>query len=106
MRKNLNLGQNVPDQEVMKMADEVVAGASPQSVAGQSQGFQYTRGQKTGDFGQLSKEEMLRSSQGQAGQMMRNVDTANNANLDTILANIRNKYMPDSAGTGTPSGQR
>lgn len=103
MRKNLNLGQNVPDQEVMKMADEVVAGASPQSVAGQSQGFQYTQGQKTGDFGQLSKEEMLRSSQGQAGQMMRNVDTANNANLDTILANIRNKYMPDSAGTGTPS---
>lgn len=103
MRRNLNLGQQVPDQEVLKMADEVVGGASPQSMAGQAQGFQYTQGQKTGDFGMLSKEELLRSSQGQAGQMMRNVDTANNANLDNILANIRNKYVPDSAGTGSPS---
>lgn len=104
MRKNLNLDpRKVPDSEVVKMADEIVGGASPQSMVGQSQGFQYTRGQKTGDFSQLSKEELLRSSQGQAGNMMRNVDTANNANLDDILSGIRNKYVPDSAGTGTPS---
>lgn len=103
IRNNLKIDSKVPDQEVLKMADEIAGGASPQSMVGQSQGFQYTQGQKTGNFGQLSKEELLRSSQGEAGNVMRNVDTANNANLDTILANIRNKYVPDSAGSGTPS---
>ncbi|HEX7021770.1 MAG TPA: hypothetical protein VF171_02860 [Trueperaceae bacterium] len=59
--------------------DEVEAGVKPDDVLSEQEfGFLYTRGQKTGDYKQLRREEMLRTDpESQAGQIMRSVDERN-----------------------------
>jgi hypothetical protein len=79
---------DIPDdvaQRLANAADEIEAGARPEAVlAEQEFGFRLTRGQKTGSFDDLAREDILRQTN--AGRRLRQVDEANTENLDQIVS--------------------
>jgi hypothetical protein len=52
-------------------------------------GIELTKGQKTGDMGQLTREEMLRNSDSMAGRMIRGTDADNQRAIVDYFAKMR-----------------
>ena len=80
LAKQLGIANPTDDQAraVAARWKEIQAGASPESVVAESEmGLKLTQGQKTGDYGALRREEMLRASDSTAGQFMRGIDDQN-----------------------------
>jgi len=100
------LGISNPSDDVAKAIaarwKEIQAGASPGSILAESEmGLKLTQGQKTGDFGMLAREDMLRSSASQAGQAMRGVDDANREAITAYFNAQRNKMAGGAAAADT-----
>lgn len=92
--------KNAPPMVMRDMAEEARAGANPAALAGEAEfGFRYTRGQKTGDHGQLSREELLRQGQGPGADQLRGVAAQNQQVLADNVTDITKRL----AGGRAPS---
>ena len=96
------LGIQNPSNDVAKAIAarwaEIQSGAKPGPIVAEAEmGLRLTQGQKTGDFGALAREDMLRSSASDAGQMMRGVDDANMAAMQQHFAGIRDQMAGGKA---------
>lgn len=81
---------------------EIQGGASPDAALAESEfGFNLTRGQKTGDVGQLRREEMLRSSGtgSTAGRAANQIEDAQRQNLENQASRIQDYLAGKNAGT-------
>jgi len=94
--------QNPTDDFARQIAarwDEIKAGADPKTIVAEAEtGVRLTQGQKTGDYGQLTREEMLRASDSEAGKFMRGIDDSNKEAIDAYLARTRNTMAGGQAG--------
>ena len=86
-------------RQIASRWDEIKAGADPAAIVAEAEmGLNLSRGQKTGDYGQLRREEMLRALDSSAGQAMRGVDDHNRSAIDSFLARLRNGMAGGEAG--------
>jgi hypothetical protein len=80
--------------------DEIKAGADPASVVAEAEmGLRLTRGQKTGDYGQITREEMLKASDSEAGKFMRGIDESNAQAVADYLKRTRDTMAGGEAGS-------
>ena len=91
---------------ILKRWDEVAAGIDPKTIAAEADtGVKLTRGQKTGDYGALRREEMLRQSDTLAGSKIREVDRGNLEALQNWVEKMRTGFGGKS-GTVSDSFDR
>jgi hypothetical protein len=110
--KNIVQQHNIPgtlsDAELIELGrryPQIRAGMSPEAALAESEfGFRLTQGQKTGDAGQLRREEMLRnaSQDGPAAQIAKNAYDAQQANLGTQAQKIQD-YLAGQPAPANPS---
>lgn len=103
-----DMAGNLPDSTLIalgKRAPQIKAGMSPDAALAESEfGFRLTQGQKTGDAGQLRREEMLRnaSQDSPAAQVAKNAYDAQQANLGTQAQKIQD-YLGGGSAPANPS---
>lgn len=91
--------------ELGRRSRELAGGAKPSATAGEAEfGLKYTSGQKTGDFKQLAREEMLAESQTMGGEMMRQAQREGARSVDSALEAIRARMSGGQAPTSVSSG--
>lgn len=101
LANDIGLPENIGDDVLAQLgrrAQEFKAGAKPEAVAAESEfGLKLTKGQKTGDYGALRREEMLRSSDSVGGRMMRDADEQNLSRFNEALDGFRGTAsVPDA----------
>jgi hypothetical protein len=95
--------QSAPPALLRSLSEQADAGANPNALAGEAEfGFRYTQGQKTGDHGQLSREELLRQGEGAAPDRMRGVEAANRAALEGNVTSIASRLAGGGPRPTTP----
>lgn len=87
-------------KNVSKKEAEAIAAEAKVMAAGDELGLSLTRGQKTGDMGQLTREEMLRNSDSMAGKMIRGTDADNQRAIVDYFTKMRSG-MAGGEASGT-----
>lgn len=101
--------EDVTDEMAVKLArdaDQLDAGVSPEKLAGEGEfGFRYTRGQKTGDFDQLSLEERLRNTPGAPGRILRQNEQQNAQVMGEVLDDMQARMGSGTANTADDAAE-
>lgn len=92
------MGVPDPAGDIAKMFatrwDEIEAGADPRKLFAESElGLKLTRGQRTGDYGLLRQEEMLRASTSRGGETLRQVDDFNRQRIEDHFGNLSSEMV-------------
>ena len=93
-------------REFVKYADEIDAGATPEAIEAQRQGFQPTRGQKTGDLDQLSIEDTLESRRGIGAAAVNQAKATNRRVAENRLEEIQGQVGTGKAANAPEAAEQ